>query len=395
MLGSAGPRYSIRNFAEAPERDVFYPAALANALAGRDLEANLPDIVARFNQNRADWYFGLDGNPPPGAFDFVTVVLHELGHGMGFIGTGEVTLSEGSVGNDDGVPLIFDFFVQNGSGVAITSFPSPSSQLRQQLEGNNLFFGGNNTIEANLGVAPRIYAPNPWDDGSSYSHWDEQAFPSRNINSLMTPQLARREVIQDIGDITRGMMQDMGWTLNTGANVIITNFRAQRANPSDVLLRWSTILERENQGFVIEKAPIGSSFVAVGFIAGNNDATALVNYEFTDRFAPDEALYRLRQVSLDESFNLTDSVLVAGNGLNSLRIFNNPAINTVRYVLGEGRSANEPVTLAVFDTRGREMMSLSRTLVSNEIFIRDWTPGVYILRVQTATEVFVERFLKY
>jgi hypothetical protein len=28
---------------------------------------------------------GLMATPPPGQFDFVTVVLHELGHGLGFI----------------------------------------------------------------------------------------------------------------------------------------------------------------------------------------------------------------------------------------------------------------------------------------------------------------------
>ena len=32
----------------------------------------------------ASWYFGLDGNPTGADPDFVTTVLHELAHGLGF-----------------------------------------------------------------------------------------------------------------------------------------------------------------------------------------------------------------------------------------------------------------------------------------------------------------------
>src|SRR5262249_59824059 len=31
------------------------------------------------------WYYGLDANPPSGQIDLVAVVLHELGHGLGFL----------------------------------------------------------------------------------------------------------------------------------------------------------------------------------------------------------------------------------------------------------------------------------------------------------------------
>ncbi|MDP2602930.1 MAG: hypothetical protein Q8S00_10100 [Deltaproteobacteria bacterium] len=31
------------------------------------------------------WYYGFDGNPPAGTIDFVSVLLHELGHGLGFL----------------------------------------------------------------------------------------------------------------------------------------------------------------------------------------------------------------------------------------------------------------------------------------------------------------------
>ena len=44
------------------------------------------------------WYYGTDGNPPPAQHDLMTVVLHEIGHGLNFAGTAEYSEGQGSVG---------------------------------------------------------------------------------------------------------------------------------------------------------------------------------------------------------------------------------------------------------------------------------------------------------
>lgn len=96
VLGSAGAVSAFRDFAGAPVRGTWYPVALANALAGSDLTpatppANAPDIRARFNVNLGKpgcltgtpFYLGLDNNEGS-AVDLLAVLLHELGHGLGF-----------------------------------------------------------------------------------------------------------------------------------------------------------------------------------------------------------------------------------------------------------------------------------------------------------------------
>ena len=55
---------------------------MANKLSGIDLAPNDDDIVANFNSS-FNWYLGTDGNAGM-QFDLMTVVLHELGHGLGF-----------------------------------------------------------------------------------------------------------------------------------------------------------------------------------------------------------------------------------------------------------------------------------------------------------------------
>lgn len=213
VLASAGPTYLIRDFQNAPEPGVLYPAALANALAGTDLDTDEDfDLVVNLG-NGIPWYFGLDGNPPAGLFDFPTIALHELGHGLGFLGVSNVSLGQGTV-RSGGFPSIYSLFVENGSGEAITSFADPSTELGNQLTGGNLFVNGTFTVAALGGTLPEIFAPNPYQGGSSYSHWDESFFPAGNPNSLMTPQAGSAESIFDIGDATRGFFKDMGWVLN-------------------------------------------------------------------------------------------------------------------------------------------------------------------------------------
>lgn len=92
VLGSAGATNSFRNFPNAPATNVWYPVALANSLAGSDLNGANGEINANFNVNLGNagcltgipFYLGADNNPPGNSVDLVAVLLHEFGHGLGF-----------------------------------------------------------------------------------------------------------------------------------------------------------------------------------------------------------------------------------------------------------------------------------------------------------------------
>ena len=88
VLGSAGAAAVIRDFtgvglAPGPEfTGTWYGAALADKRAGENIANLSPDIRARFSSD-FNFYLGVDTNH--GALnDLVTVVLHELGHGLNF-----------------------------------------------------------------------------------------------------------------------------------------------------------------------------------------------------------------------------------------------------------------------------------------------------------------------
>src|SRR3954447_21925839 len=95
VLGAAGATFSINNFngLDAPgfpggNANTNYHIALADKRAGSDLltafgfTAATPEIVAQFSSD-FDFYLGLDNNHGV-QNDLVVVLLHELGHGLGF-----------------------------------------------------------------------------------------------------------------------------------------------------------------------------------------------------------------------------------------------------------------------------------------------------------------------
>ncbi len=101
VLGSAGPITVESEFVGAEYPDLWYHQALANHLKGVDNEPHDPtflpnaadtanptdEISARFATG-FPFYFGLDNNeeasPDPADIDLLAVVLHEMGHGLGF-----------------------------------------------------------------------------------------------------------------------------------------------------------------------------------------------------------------------------------------------------------------------------------------------------------------------
>ena len=60
---------------------------------------------------------------------------------------------------------------------------------------------------------PRLFAPNPFQQGSSVAHLDDATYPPGSLNSLMTPRLSRGETNYNPGPVALGMMADMGWAI--------------------------------------------------------------------------------------------------------------------------------------------------------------------------------------
>ncbi|MEO5844970.1 MAG: PA domain-containing protein [Caldimonas sp.] len=155
VLGSAGAWNIWYDFPNGAPT-TWYPQALANKLAGVNLSAGIPDdgtgygtvdIKTQFNVNLGNpgcltgtsFYLGLDGNAGT-KVNFVTTLLHELGHGLGF-SVLTVQTSTGNRLNADatafvavgGLPSIWEgFMFDNTAGktwLAMTSLERRASAI--------------------------------------------------------------------------------------------------------------------------------------------------------------------------------------------------------------------------------------------------------------------------
>jgi len=217
VLGHAATDNFYRNFTGAPQTNTWYPVSLANALSGTDQNGGTAEMHIAYSGNGVSWYFGTDGSTPGGQIDFVSVVLHEIAHGLGFAGTMSYSGGVGSWGGGTAYPSIYDRFAENGSGQSLINtalFPNPSAALGTQLTSDNVYFDGANANAANGGTRPKLYAPATWAPGSSYAHLDYTTFAG-TINRLMVYAISAGQSIHDPGPVTNGIFKDEGWTMGT------------------------------------------------------------------------------------------------------------------------------------------------------------------------------------
>ena len=202
----------------------FFPVGLANQLSGEDLDPDESDIGITMSDSE-DWYYGLDGNPGEDQFDFVSVVLHEIGHGLGFFDSfrdeedGTFGYGFEVSGRDTGerFPVRFDRFIWDtdiNRLVDESSYSNPSSELIEAITGIKLFWYGLEAAEANGGKYNFIllWAPEEF-TRSSVAHLDYDAYPPGTPNELMNPFQPKGQAAHKPGPLVLAMLGDMGWTI--------------------------------------------------------------------------------------------------------------------------------------------------------------------------------------
>jgi hypothetical protein len=205
VLGSARPGGYFAGFSGAPDPSLWYPSALANALAGKDLDYRSAEMIINVN-SRANWNRRDDGAPTTREYDLKSVFIHEMGHGLGFLSNDSYDsyLGYGSIEQ----PTPFDAFAQTPDGRRLADLPSPSLELGKALR-SPLLWAGPQGIAANGGVKPVLYTPSAYEDGSSVSHLDEKTFADSEVDRVMTPNLDAGEVFTGPGPLLLAMMADM------------------------------------------------------------------------------------------------------------------------------------------------------------------------------------------
>lgn len=181
----------------------FHPTVVQNKIL-TGVDANGPEPDAVLTANFAEpWAFG--GDVPGDAYDFTSVVMHELLHALGFLS------ATGDLPDPDRHWNTYDSFLRAPDG---TPLIDEAFGLRPQflanLTGGNggLFFAGPNAMAAYGGPVP-VFTPDPW------------ASPSRSLSHvnklpgyLMEPFYQFGPGVRVISPVEIAMLRDLGYTVN-------------------------------------------------------------------------------------------------------------------------------------------------------------------------------------
>jgi hypothetical protein len=205
VLGSARPGSYFSGFEGAPDATLWYPSALANALAGKDLDKKKAEMIIQVNAD-ANWNTRNDGLSYSQEYDLQSVFLHEMAHGLGFLSTDSYDSNFGFGRIEE--PTAFDAYALVEDGRRLSDLPSPSIELGIALR-SPLVWSGALGVAANGGVPPLLYTPKEYEEGSSVSHLDEDTFSKSGENAVMTPNLEAGEIFHKPGPLLLAMMEDM------------------------------------------------------------------------------------------------------------------------------------------------------------------------------------------
>ncbi len=224
-LGSAGTDRLFRNFLNAPFLNTWYPVALANSLSGTDLNGSTAEINATFNFNigttgclqNSPWYYGLDNNHGINRVDLVTVLLHELGHGLGFQSFTDEDTGQQAGSVTGRFPSIYDRFLFDNTANKTWPQMTDAERVTSAINNGNLVWNGPQVVAdaSILGSGkdasgrPRVFAPNPTQSGSSISHWDTVLSPNQLMEPNITNSLSHSPTMPQ--DLTFSLLKDIGW----------------------------------------------------------------------------------------------------------------------------------------------------------------------------------------
>ncbi len=163
-----------------------------------------------------------------------------------------------------------------------------------------------------------------------------------------------------------------------------------------VQLQWATATEINNDRFEVEFSLDGKTFTQVGIIKGAGNSNVQKEYSF-DHFSPAKgtAYYRVKQVDLDGQFEYSKVVAVQGGAaaLAQITLYPNPSHDYLHL----GNVTLDPnAQVEILDAQGRQVNKIKPVLdgATPKIPVQHLPAGNYILRVQNASQLIHQRFVK-
>ncbi|MDN3648401.1 tandem-95 repeat protein [Reinekea marina] len=220
---------SAVNFVNAPQADVSYPIALANAYAGYDLLPNQPDIEIRYNSRNVrgvgrcrDFYLKKDANFEQfGQLSLYWETIQEIAHGLGLFPLTD--FKTGARANNK--PDIYTSFVRSVKHGKMAHELSATELYDAATSSRSITFNGTNAVayaQENFGSGiiengVSLYSTPYYNRGTVAAHFSSEV---DSQTTLSLPYISG--YLPDEG-IALAMLKDIGWTVGSNQAPEILN----------------------------------------------------------------------------------------------------------------------------------------------------------------------------
>ena len=244
-LASAGSDKVYKNFTNAPHRDVWYPSALANAISGKSINDQNTDIILRINKN-ISWGFSSSAGPSgSGLYDLLSVVLHEIAHGIGFVSSFEANGTTKVKWGIQNIPFIYDKYLVDTKNQELVNnryYSNDSEELYKVVTGGDVHFKIGSGEYSN--DYPLLHTPSPFSSGASLSHLSNSQYNLKDgRDRLMLPGLSSDRRYHYPGNGILAILYQIGWPL--------TNYEFEHNYPVSADVNPITLFPNPASDYVI------------------------------------------------------------------------------------------------------------------------------------------------
>jgi Ice-binding-like/Secretion system C-terminal sorting domain len=161
----------------------------------------------------------------------------------------------------------------------------------------------------------------------------------------------------------------------------------------NVVLKWQTATETNNQYFTVERSAEGTNWQTAGTVAGTGNSATQRTYTFTDPLPVRAATYfRLKQTDFNGYYKYGHLIAVkkcGDAGAGQLSIYPNPSDG--QFVLSFAGNTNEVYSMTILDSQGRKIREI--TGFQSTFDLSREAPGIYFLQVQLEAKTLIMKMV--
>lgn len=181
--------------------------------------------------------------------------------------------------------------------------------------------------------------------------------------------------------------------------VELESFEA-KLNLKNIMLQWTTVTEKNNKGFIVQRKFNNGDWNELGFINGNGTSTELHSYNFSDNLSESgKYSFRLKQIDFNGNIEYSKEVvtyLSIPEKYSLEQNYPNPwnPTTTIRYQV----TINTLVTIKLFDALGREVSTLvneTKSAGNYEVTLngKNLRSGVYYYQMKSGNFIETKKLI--